>query len=118
MNYLTRYYFKISQLVNFINQKFKKLKKNILSLSFFLFAGFFLGNLFGTFVNSIRQLNVGDSFLIIIIIFLSELINFFIYKNYNTQRYIQSNQKIYSLLNAFKIGIFLGFFVDSFKVGS
>ena len=118
MHYLTRYYIQLNQILNFINQKIIKLKNNFLSFLFCLFLGFFLGNLFGTIVDSIRRLNVIDSLLIFILIFLNEFINFLIYNDKKNKIHSPLKIKFYNLLNAFKIGILLGFFIDSFKVGS
>lgn len=118
MNYLTRYYSQLNQILKFINQKFIKLKKNFLSFLFSLFLGFFIGNLFGTLVDSIRKLNIADSLLILILIFLNEFANFIIYNKGKNKKNSPFKIKLYNLLNAFKIGILLGFFIDSFKVGS
>ena len=118
MSYLTRSYVKLSQFFNFITKKFIKLKQNFLPFLFLLFAGFFFGNLFGTFVDSIRQLNIADSFLILLLILLNEFTNFIIYGNYRKKEANFINLKKFSFLNAFKIGTLLGIFIDSFKVGS
>ena len=118
MNYLTRYYFQLNQILKVINQKIKKLKKNFLSFLFSLFLGFFFGNLFGTFVEYIRKLNITDSLLILILIFFNESINFIVYKDSKNKSNSSFKIKVYNLLNAFKIGTLLGFFIDSFKVGS
>lgn len=114
MNYLTRYYFQFNNNIKFINKKILKLKKNFLSFLFFFFLGFFIGNLFGTFVEYIKFANISNSLLILILIFLNEFINFFVYRR-NKSIY---NIKLYKFLNAFKIGTLLGFFIDSYKVGS
>lgn len=117
MNYLTRYYFQLNQILKFINQKLQKLKKNFLSFLLILFLGFFIGNVFGTLVESIRRLNIADSILIFIIILLNECANFIVY-NSNNKKSNLFLIKLYNFLNIFKIGILLGFFIDSFKVGS
>lgn len=114
MNYLTRSYFQFNNILKFINQKIFKLRKNFLSLLFFLFFGFFLGNLFGTFVEYIKFIFIGNSLLIIILIFINEFINFLVYNQQNKK----SLEKLYNCLNTFKIGFLLGFFIDSYKVGS
>ena len=108
----------LDRLLKFINKKLTKLKKNFLSFLFFLFFGFFLGNLFGTLVDSIRKLNVADSFLILVLIFIIEYINFIVYNKNNKKSNFQFKITLYNFLNVFKIGILLGFFIDSFKVGS
>ena len=118
MNYLTRYYFRLNQFLKFINQKLEKLKKNFLSFLLTLFLGFFLGNLFGTLVESIRKLNIADSILIFIIILLNETVNFIVYQPKNRKTYSIPKIRLYDFLNIFKIGVLLGFFIDSFKVGS
>ncbi len=100
-----------------MNKKFLKLKNNFLSFLFLLFVGFFLGNLFGTLVDSIRKFNIPDSFLILALIAVNEFINAIIYSN-NKKATIKLDTKKYNFLNAFKIGVLLGFFIDSFKVGS
>lgn len=117
MDYLTRYYSKFTQIAKFIIQKLKKIRKNFLLFLFFIFFGFFVGNLFGTFVNWVRQFNIADTVLIFILVCLNEVINFIIYRR-NQRNIFNFQNKLYSFLNAFKIGILLGFFVDSFKVGS
>lgn len=112
MNYLTRYYLQFNNILKFINKKILKLKRNFLSFLLFLFLGFLIGNLFGTFVEYIKFVPLGNSFLILILICINEFINFCVYhkkKNY---------YKLYNFLNAFKIGILFGFFIDSYKVGS
>lgn len=118
MSYLTRSYTKISQFFQFITKKFIKLKKNFLPFLFLLFAGFFFGNLFGTLVDSIRKLNIADSFLILLLILFNEFINFIVYSNYKQKEASLIKSKKFSFLNAFKLGALLGIFIDSFKVGS
>lgn len=118
MSYLTRYYSKLNQFFNFITKKFIKLKSNFLSFLFLLFTGFFFGNLFGTLVDSIRKLNITDSVLILLILLLNEFINFTIYSNSRSKTNLAIKPNQFNLLNAFKIGVLLGIFIDSFKVGS
>lgn len=118
VNYLTRYYFQLSKIFNFLIKKLKRLKENFLSFLLFLFLGFFIGNLFGTFVNFIRQLNITDSFLIFLIILINEFINFIVYRQKQKELNSTLIIRLYSFLNIFKIGVLLGFFIDSFKVGS
>lgn len=118
MSYLTRYYSKLNQFFNFIAKKFIKLKNNFLSFLFLLFTGFFFGNLFGTFVDSIRKLNIADSALIFLLLLINEFINFIIYGNYRKKIDLTNKSKKFNFLNAFKIGALLGIFIDSFKVGS
>nr|ARO74057.1 hypothetical protein [Ostreobium sp. HV05007bc] len=118
MSYLTRYYSKLNQFFNFIIKKFIKLKKNFLSFLVLLFIGFFFGNLFGTIVDSVRRLNIADSFLIFLLLLFNEFINFNIYSHYKKKKNTLVEIKKLNFLNAFKIGFLLGIFIDSFKVGS
>lgn len=118
MSYLTRYYFKLNQVFNFIIKKLVKLKKNFLFFLIFLFFGFFSGNLFGTVVDSIRRLNIADGFLIFLLLLLNEFINFHVYNNSNRSRLKTIKIKKLNFLNPFKMGFLLGIFIDSFKVGS
>lgn len=116
MSYLTRYYFKLNQFFKFITKKFIKLKNNFLSFLILLFLGFFCGNLFGTFVDSIRKLNIADIFLIFLLLLFNEIVNFNAYSYHKKNK--ASNSKKINFLNSFKIGFLLGIFIDSFKVGS
>lgn len=114
MNYLTRFYFQFNNIIKYLNTKIIKLKRNLLFLLFSLFFGFLIGNLFGTLVENIKFIYLGNTLLIIIIILITEFINFFSYNNKNSLHIF----KLYTFLNTFKIGILLGFFIDSYKVGS
>lgn len=114
MKYLTRYYSQFNNNIKFINRKIKKLKKNFLSFLLFFFLGFFIGNLFGTFVEYIKFINISNSLLILLLIISNEFINFCVY----SKKKPKYKFKLYTFLNAFKIGTLLGFFVDSYKVGS
>lgn len=118
MSYLTRYYSKLNQFFNFIIKKFIKLKNNFLPFLILLFVGFFSGNLFGTIVDSIRRLNIADSFLIFLLLLFNEFINFHIYNHYKEKKIMTTKIKRFNFLNAFKMGFLLGIFIDSFKVGS
>nr|AYC64335.1 hypothetical protein Ycf20 [Pseudochlorodesmis sp. HV01306a] len=77
-----------------------------------LYCGFILGNLFGTFLNLLRTKITWDFNILIIIIFIFEILNYFIYKKkiFNTV--------ILIILKNFQIGLLFGFFIDAFKVGS
>jgi hypothetical protein len=110
---------------------------------FFLFLGFLLGNLFGSFLNIFRELIIWNGFIIIIVILVEELISYLTYHskkrtaffaiNYGffikkflfnifspkIQQYLFSRKRfLIKSLNLFKVGVLLGFFVDAFKVGS
>lgn len=118
MSYLTRTYIQLSRFFKSFKKKYSKLEKNFLPFLFLLFAGFFFGNLFGTVVESVRKLNIADNFLIFLLVLFNEFINFIVYSKYRKKKDFSSKSKRFTFLNAFKIGILLGFFIDSFKVGS
>ncbi|RYE22842.1 MAG: DUF565 domain-containing protein [Sphingobacteriaceae bacterium] len=114
-----------------------------------LLIGFLVGNLFGTFLNTIRKYIMWDGFIILFLITFIEILNYNIYHNKNRpflffiqpkiirerncpsrsiemQSFVSFSYKtlFYNkrffliLLNFFKIGLMIGFFVDAFKVGS
>lgn len=79
---------------------------------FFLFLGFMCGNLFGTFLPFIRLWIAWDGLIITTLLLIIEGIN---YISFHCKRV---NQVAFRLLNFYKLGILLGFFIDAFKVGS
>lgn len=101
--------------LNIIN-KFIFIKKNFIIYIFLLFLGFICGNLFGTFLNCFRYYIYWDGFIILLVILLIELINYLIYMK--TFELKKQNKYLKKCLNFFKMGLLLGIFTDSFKVGS
>lgn len=126
-------------------QSKKKLSmfRNIVALSIFaLFLGFVCGNLFGTFLNYFRHFFKWDGFIISITILFIEIINYITFKTgisfenqladhseilqkpnlgWRTRHFKQWSLNPYSgikIVNFYKIGLLLGFFIDAFKVGS
>lgn len=140
-----------SRLVNFIfnrsdrnTQDLLYNKKSQFSLDkftqvlFLLLIGFLVGNLFGTFLNTIRKYITWDGIIVFFIIGIMEISNYNVYHNkttqlpnnrefillqklrlYNKRISKQSRAKTFwKFFNFFKIGLMVGFFVDAFKVGS
>ena len=146
-----------SRLVNLIfnrseqnTQKFLFSNKSRLSLDRFtqvlclLLLGFLVGNLFGTFLNTIRKYITWDGVIVFFIISIMEISNYNVYHNKNrpflltmtdqskTQTKVSATkpkslfykQSLFAIptfwkfFNFFKIGLMVGFFVDAFKVGS
>lgn len=101
--------------INIIN-KVILIKKNFIIYIFLLFLGFICGNLFGTFLNYFRYYIYWDGFIILLIILLIELINYLIYMK--TFKLKKKNKYLKKCFNFFKMGLLLGVFTDSFKVGS
>ncbi len=75
----------------------------------FLFIGLFTGSLFGTFLDFPRSLGFWDGFIILLVLFICELINLFVYAY---------KLKFFKVINYLKIGFLLALFIDAFKVGS
>jgi len=102
--------FKFSSLRTLIFQK-KNLWQRFFDLSlFFLLFGFVNGNLFGTFLQFLRQYFIWDGLIIMFTLLIIEAINL---------TYFVCRPKPWvRLLNFYKMGLLLGFFTDAFKVGS
>lgn len=120
--------FEILTQINLNIRKKSVLFQKIFTISLIcLFSGFSVGNLFGTFLNDLRNFQIWDGFIICFILLIVEIINFL---NYSTsklpaallQRHViyvvDYGKKLSQCLNYFKIGLLFGFFVDAFKVGS
>ena len=91
------------------------------NLPFHLFCvvyGFFLGNLFGTFLNALRTVFPWDGFIIVAFVFVCEYISFQTYRP--LPRRVTERTPFFSWRpwNLLKLGTLFGFFVDAFKVGS
>ena len=121
----TRIVFFINQLKVYLSRKNSFFKEVFSFALFTLFFGFLIGNLFGTFLNTIRSFIFWDGLIIFIILFIMELLNFILYNKYKRffviyQKisYYPNNQILWKNLNYLKIGIMFGFFIDAFKVGS
>ena len=90
-----------------VKRRFQGFQKFFSESLFFCVFGFFCGNFFGTVLTSLREIIPWDGLIIAVILLCSEFLS------------AQSNRRlIFRLLNAWKIGMFLGFFIDAFKVGS
>ena len=110
---------------NIFFQKWNQFKKTFFSKNFIFnnyflesacsfYFGLIIGNLFGTFLNFLRNKIVWDGMLLLIIVLFFEFFNFLIYKKSVVSQY----KKLFLLLKNFQIGILFGFFIDAFKVGS
>ena len=101
----------MTRTVLFINQLFLNLErknsffKEVFSFALFtLFFGFLIGNLFGTFLNTIRSFIFWDGLIIFIILSVMEFLNFFLYKK--TNRFLKVFEKIYYSVCSFKKNAF------------
>jgi hypothetical protein len=122
----TRLISAVSTLWAQLNTRLQLTRENISFHLFCLVGGFFLGNIFGTFLNVLRGIFHWDGLIILAFIFLCEFISFQTYrpiaeaKTRATPIRAQESVSILSWrpLNLIKLGLLFGFFVDAFKVGS
>ena len=119
---LIRFFIKF--LTNF-KEKFSFFQRRFSSAIFFLFSGFLVGNLFGTFLPPIRLLLPWDGFIVILFLFFVEIISYIRY--HHPGRFFlfmwkfpfySGKELFWKNFNFLKIGLLLGFFIDAFKVGS
>jgi hypothetical protein len=105
----------VSQYIGSLQDKSLFLRKNFPSMLALLLLGFLVGNVFGTFLNTLRFFFLWDGFIIFILIGLLEILN---YNVYHAKNRMVSPRIVVQFINFFKIGLMIGFFVDAFKVGS
>ena len=107
--------FRIIRQIVFNSQYQFSLFQNVFTASiFYLFIGFVTGSGFCTILSLIRETQIWDGFVILFMLFFFEKIGRRVYKRTETNKM----QRVLKLLNCWKTGILLGFFVDAFKVGS
>ena len=108
----TRLFRIIRQIVFNSQYQFLLFQNVFIASIFYLFIGFVTGSGFCTILSLIRETQVWDGFVIFFILLFFEKIGRRVYKQ------TQTKQSFLKLLNCWKTGILLGFFVDAFKVGS
>lgn len=113
--------FYMTTLQRWINGLTSRIQYTEVSLPFYLFSlvlGFFLGNLFGTFLATLRQYIASDIVIILLLCLIFEYISFLAYTM--SPETLPSSWQLRSrrALNLGKLGCLFGFFVDAFKVGS
>jgi hypothetical protein len=97
-----------------LNQPYFAFQKRFVQSLLFLFLGFMTGSTFGTFLGYIRPIVVWDGAIIFALLIAAEKIGKWVYQKTQTNNKTQ----ITKFVNCLKIGLFLGFFIDAFKVGS
>lgn len=92
---------------------------------FSMLFGFLLANIFGTFLEGLRNVVAWDGFVILSILLFVETTNYFTYHSSNDRSlqrvpttFAANKEQVCRVVNSFKIGLLLGFFVEAFKVGS
>jgi hypothetical protein len=128
----TRLFSTITILWSRWNARLQSTNQNLPFHLFCLVAGFFIGNIFGTFLNTLRDIFRWDGLIIFTFVILCEFIS------YQTYRPASRGGTSHALplpvsaddattrigffawrpLNLMKLGVLFGFFVDAFKVGS
>ena len=122
----TRLISTVSTLWARLNTRLQLTRENISFHLFCLVGGFFLGNIFGTFLNALRAIFHWDGLIILTFIFLCEFISFQTYRPIAAAKTraisIRAQESVsivsWRPLNLIKLGLLFGFFVDAFKVGS
>lgn len=146
-NFRHTFFNQFSQILNRILIKIERAKAQFLESACSFYFGFIIGNLFGTFLDLLRNQMIWDGLILITIILFFEFINFIIYNKKQVRRSADSappfdeesrqrrdlgrttikaqapsfkfqNKKLLIILKNFQIGILFGFFIDAFKVGS
>ena len=117
---LTNFFRKWNQWEKKLFSKRKKFSDDFLESTCSFYFGFVIGNLFGTFLNFLRNKIFWDGVILLITILFLELINFLIYnpKHFRKPTFKLNYRKILIFFKNFQIGTLFGFFIDAFKVGS
>ena len=117
----------VSRYIGSLRTKYFFLQKNFPGLLALLLFGFLLGNVFGTFLNTLRFFFFWDVFIIFLLVVLLEILNYNAYNVFSrpkgsvlsyAEQEVRSAKIVVQFINFFKIGLMIGFFVDAFKVGS
>lgn len=105
--------------------RIRPLHHSFSTILFSLLFGFLLANLFGTFLGVLRNAIAWDGFVILGIVLFIEVTNCLAYNPFNNRFQtnasagVKLNKEVMCrIVNSFKIGLLLGFFVEAFKVGS
>jgi putative Mn2+ efflux pump MntP len=101
------------------NTRLRATNQNLAFHLFCLVSGFFIGNIFGTFLLTLRVFFRWDIFIILGFIAISEFISFQTYKH--PKPAVDPDQVKFFYwrpLNLVKLGCLFGFFFDAVKVGS
>lgn len=98
MNYNTKLSLFFINIEKYISKKMLFFEIYFAKGVFFLFFGFLLGNLFGSFLDIFRKLVIWDGFIVLIIILVQEFISYSIYKSKKrTLFFYMKNKKTYKL---------------------
>ncbi len=117
----------VSQSIVSFQKKSLFFRKNFPCMLALLLFGFLVGNVFGTFLNTLRFFFFWDVFIIFLLVVLLEFLNYNAYNVFSrpkgsvlgyAEQELRSAKIVVQFINFFKIGLMIGFFVDAFKVGS
>nr|YP_010455900.1 hypothetical chloroplast RF20 [Tetraselmis marina]YP_010455909.1 hypothetical chloroplast RF20 [Tetraselmis marina]UUA64576.1 hypothetical chloroplast RF20 [Tetraselmis marina]UUA64585.1 hypothetical chloroplast RF20 [Tetraselmis marina] len=105
----------VTQILFNTKRQFRQFQGQFTVNILYLFIGFITGSTFGTFFLSfIRLFGLWDGVIICFLLVWFEQIGKYVYKSslyYKETKYLK-------LINCWKTGLILGFFIDAFKVGS
>lgn len=129
-NFRHTFFNQLFQVSNRFLFKIKGAKTQFLESACSFYLGFIIGNLFGTFLDLLRNKIIWDGIILITIIFFFEFLNFIIYNKKQARRRGRTpikaqgpsskfqNKKLFIIFKNLQIGILFGLFLDAFKVGS
>lgn len=109
---------KVNRWLNRLRAQMQTTENNLPLHLLCLVLGFFLGNLFGTFLAALRHFVPSDIAIIGLLCLVFEYISAQAYKRSPQASQRAWRQSLSRGLNLVKIGSLFGFFVDAFKVGS
>ena len=117
------FFSQFSQVLNLLLLKIKNFSNYFLESACSFYLGFIIGNLFGTFLNFLRNKIIWDGIILIIVIIFFEFLNYIIYNKKRFAVQVPSilkfqNKKLLIIFKNIQIGILFGLFIDAFKVGS
>ena len=96
MNYKTNLMIYIQNLYNKFYKKIIFFDSYLYKGIFFLFIGFLIGNLFGTFLNNFRIFIIYDGFIILIIVLIQEIISYLAYHSKKRKKLVNFDFTIVS----------------------
>lgn len=85
-NFRPTFFNQFSQILNLIVIKIERAKAQFLESACSFYLGFIIGNLFGTFLDLLRNQMIWDGLILITIILFFEFINFIIYNKKQVRR--------------------------------
>ena len=115
----------LRQIALSVQNRIRPFRRSFSTILFSLLFGFLLANIFGTFLGVLRNAIAWDGFVILGIVLFVEATNYLTYYPFKSRSQpivfsgnTMSRAWMCRIVNSFKMGLLLGFFVEAFKVGS